>query len=75
MAKTFDPKCWDLACHFLADIPNATNEQHEELARELQDAAEDFIGDLSCCQACGACPGFIGADCDGTCEHEKAEAA
>lgn len=24
--------------------------------------------DDGCCPACGACPGFMGADCDGDCE-------
>lgn len=26
-----------------------------------------------CCEACGACPGFIGAECDGDCEHAEAD--
>lgn len=74
MARTFDPKCLELASHFLADLPTATDETREELAREIQGCVEDFIGDQSCCQACGACPGFIGTECDGDCAHASAVA-
>lgn len=70
----FDPKCLDLAAHFLAEIPSATDEDRVELASALQDTAEDFLRDLECCRACGACPGFIGAECDETCDHAKKEA-
>lgn len=27
--------------------------------------------DDGCCPGCGACPGFIGAECDETCEHAQ----
>lgn len=43
MAHTFDPKCWELACHFLADQPGATDEDRTELALDLQDTAEEFF--------------------------------
>jgi hypothetical protein len=46
MAKTFDTKCWDLACHFLADVPGATDEDRTELAQEFQDCAEEVLSDL-----------------------------
>jgi len=69
MAALFDPKCWELACHFLADVNGATDDDRTELAGALQETAEDVIRDLECCRACGACPGFIGAECDGDCEH------
>lgn len=36
------------------------------------DACEDDDED-DCCPACGACPGFIGAECDETCDHAKAQ--
>lgn len=71
MAKSYDQKCWDLAAHFLADIPTATDETRAELACELQQCAEDFLGDMACCPACAACPGFIGAECDGDCDHAR----
>lgn len=68
MAKTFDPKCFELAEHFLADEPGAIDEDRAELAAEIQDCIEDFISDrVGSCRACGACPGFIGAECDETC--------
>lgn len=34
------------------------------LRRELLGLPDDN----DCCAACGACPGFIGAECDGDCE-------
>jgi hypothetical protein len=43
MAKTFDAKCWDLACHFLSDVPGATDDDRTQLARDLQQTAEDAI--------------------------------
>lgn len=46
-AKTFDPKCWDLAVHFLADVASATDEDRAELARDLQQTAEDAVSDVS----------------------------
>lgn len=38
------------------------------LRRELLGLPEP---DDDTCPACGACPGFIGADCDGDCEHAE----
>lgn len=75
MTRTFDSKCWDLACHFLADLPDATDEDRIELAVDFQALADDYCNDLEgngCCRSCGACPGFIGAECDETCDHVKA---
>lgn len=46
MTKTFDPKCLDLAVHFLADVPHATDDDRTRLARDLQQAAEYAIFDL-----------------------------
>jgi uncharacterized protein YaeQ len=44
MPATFDPKCYDLAAHFLADHPSLNNEQIiTELADFIQTAIEDFI--------------------------------
>lgn len=45
-AKTFDFKCWELACHFLADEPTAMDDDRTELARDLQQTAEDFIATM-----------------------------
>jgi hypothetical protein len=46
MPNTFDPKCYDLAAHFLADHPSLNNEQIiTELADFIQTAIEDFITD------------------------------
>lgn len=75
MAHTFDPKCLELACHFLADEPTATDDDRRQLARDLQQTAEDFCEDMRCCPQCSACPGFIGAECDGECFHAKREPA
>ena len=33
------------------------------------EACLEFVPD--CCAACGACPGFIGAECTGDCGWEK----
>ncbi len=74
MAKTYDSKCWDLAVHFLSDVSGATDEDRADLATALQECAEDFIADQECCPLCAACPGFIGAECDGDCEHAEAQA-
>ncbi len=45
MVKTFDPKCLELARHFLRNLPEddklATYE--EELARVIQSAIEDYL--------------------------------
>ncbi len=68
-AKTFDPKCWELACHFLADVPGATDDDRRQLARDFQREAEDALFDLSCCPTCRAWPDMIGAECDGKCPH------
>ena len=43
---TYDPKCWDLACHFLAEVPRATDDDRRQLARDLQQRAEDAISDI-----------------------------
>jgi hypothetical protein len=74
MAKTYDPKCWDLASHFMADQPRATDEDREALAVEIQMSVEEFFATrFDVCPACGACPGFIGAECDEECDHAKAQ--
>lgn len=39
MAKSYDPKCWDLAKHF---YPEATAEQLQECAGDIQDTVENF---------------------------------
>jgi hypothetical protein len=42
MTRTFDPKCHELACHFLADTPHLdTPERRDELAVAIQEAVED----------------------------------
>lgn len=40
---SFDPKCWDLARHFLADVKGVTPEVENELAQEIQQVIEDFL--------------------------------
>jgi hypothetical protein len=72
MPSTYDTKCYDLALYFLADVAKATDEDRHELAIEIQEAIEGFLTDLECCSSCGACPGFIGAECTGDCDHERA---
>lgn len=39
MAKTYDPKCWELAKHF---YPNAPEEVLADMAGDFQDVAEDY---------------------------------
>ena len=42
--KSYDPKCYELAEHFLADEPDLDSEQAREiLALELQQSAETWI--------------------------------
>lgn len=74
MSALYDPKCRELAEHFLADAKGVTDDDRDEFAAALQEVADDFMRDLECCRGCGACPGFIGAECDGECDHAKAEA-
>ena len=42
-SKLVDPKCWDLAMHFLVDISIATKEDCQELAESIQETIEDFL--------------------------------
>jgi len=35
-----DPRCWALARYFLADIPNATEQDAQELAERVQSEVE-----------------------------------
>jgi hypothetical protein len=44
--KSFDPACLELAELFLADVPNATEQQASELASMFQLMAEGFCGAL-----------------------------
>lgn len=71
MQILFDDKCWDLACHFLSDVADATDDDRRQLARDFQQTAEDALFDLSCCPTCSAHPAFIGAECEGDCPHAK----
>jgi hypothetical protein len=41
---SFDEKCLDLADYF---YPEATKSQHDALAQQLQDCAEDFAQELA----------------------------
>ena len=44
MAKTYDPKCYELAAHFLADEPAINTEAARiTLARTIQESIEDEI--------------------------------
>ncbi len=45
MGKSHDSKCFDLACHFLADFEDRTDDEHDELAQVIQDAIEDWLSD------------------------------
>jgi len=45
MGKTYDNKCFNLACQFLADIESRTDDEHDELAQVIQDAIEDWLSD------------------------------
>jgi hypothetical protein len=39
IVATYDPKCWELACHFLPEDAPET----KDLAAHIQDAVEDFL--------------------------------
>jgi hypothetical protein len=39
----YDPKCYELAEHFLADSPFRVEKETDELARAIQDAVEDWF--------------------------------
>jgi hypothetical protein len=41
------------------------------LSGNAEDA--DDVPDDDCCPGCGACPGFIGAECDGDCDHARSQ--
>lgn len=44
MAKTYDPKCYELAAHFLSDVPQLAEEGYrEDLAAYIQQEIEDWI--------------------------------
>jgi hypothetical protein len=44
MAKTYDPKCYELAEMFLSDCPKLNNEECKQiLAKEIQKCIEDEI--------------------------------
>lgn len=43
VAKTFDPKCYDLASAFLEDEPCTGARQCEDLALHIQQAIEDWL--------------------------------
>ena len=45
MTKNYDSKCLDLACHFLADVSDRTDDEQDELAQVIQDAIEDWLSD------------------------------
>lgn len=40
----FDPKCYDLAEHFLVDETNVTAEHKSKLAQYIQNAIEEWLG-------------------------------
>ena len=43
---TYDQKCYDLAASFLADQPTLNTEKNrDELAKDIQQAIEDFLYD------------------------------
>lgn len=41
--KLVDTKCVELAEHFLADVPDATKADIQELAEQFQAAADSFV--------------------------------
>lgn len=44
--KTVDPKSYELAEHFLKDVPPSRKEDTQHLAEEIQTTVEDFISDI-----------------------------
>ena len=49
-AKTYDSKCYDLACDFLEGGEEVLDTEHYKvlLAREIQQTIETFIGEAMC---------------------------
>jgi hypothetical protein len=43
MSKLFDPCCYTLACHFIDDLPHATEANRNELASTIQEAIEEWL--------------------------------
>lgn len=39
----FDPKCEELARHFLAEHPEVTKDEIDDLADEIQDVIEEWM--------------------------------
>lgn len=71
----------DAACEACGEFMDAAdiNVEAFELTGQLLclECADDALADDEddgCCPGCGACPGFIGAECDETCDHAKKEA-
>ena len=44
--KSFDQRSYDLAEHFLFDIPGATADEHNELAEAIQQVCEDHCAEF-----------------------------
>lgn len=45
--KTYDPKCYELAVHFLQDEQQLdTEENRRDLAIAIQEAIEDWLGNM-----------------------------
>jgi hypothetical protein len=54
MAKTFDPRCHELAQLFLSDEPTSTPADVNRLTAYIQQSIEDWIGyEKSPCYFCG----------------------
>ncbi len=45
MTPSFDPKCYDLAEAFLADVPDTNANDIRALAVSIQELIEDFISE------------------------------
>lgn len=46
MSKTYDPKCYELACWFLDECQNVTGKKRHELASRIQQTIHDYAEEL-----------------------------
>lgn len=78
--KLVDPKCYELAAHFLAAKDILVDLAVMDLAVDFQNAAEDFLRNLESERTCAACGEVYDMDFDqvptkycNDCAHVKVE--
>lgn len=54
--RSYDSKCYDLACEFLSDIQDPVNHEHADaLAKDIQSTIEEFLAELEDGIRCSHC--------------------